>query len=173
MDKEVLDKVLPAKPEGAKTIIKEPSAPTKLIYVDINRRMRVPKVYLPAKFSDLKGIDKWIAHAKEAIDASKSLTLTGDPGTGKTHLAICLMRYNWARTQPPLHEAPLFVSMPDLFFTLKSSFKSDDTSEEDIINYYTRPSLVVFDDLGVGNTSDWARGIFYALIDRRIREEKQ
>lgn len=166
-----------------KTTTKEPSAPTKM-YVDPNKRMRVPKAYLDAKFSDLKGIDTVITQAKEAIDNGKSVTFTAKPddangknypsvGIGKTHLAVCLMRYWWAKNQPPLHEAPLFVSIPDLIMEIKDSWNKEDGSEKDIIDFYTRPKLVIFDDLGVGNIGDWARGVFYSLIDKRMRDEKQ
>lgn len=165
-------KALQGKPSQVKTMIVS-SNKIETIHVDINKRMRVPKSYLSALFSDLKGIDKKIEDAKAVIDSGKSLTLIGDPGGGKTHLSICLMRYMWAKTQPPLHEAPLFVSIPDLLRTLKSSFSSDTITEEDIIGHYTRPSLVIYDDLGVGNISDWTRDIYYSLIDCRMREEKQ
>ena len=140
---------------------------------------------MDVKFSDLKGLDNVIDHAKAAISDGKSITLTGKPGKdengntypsvgiGKTHLAICLMRYWWAKNQPPLHEAPLFVSIPDLLRKLKSSFSSDTVTEEDIIEQITRPSFVILDDLGVGNISDWTRDIYYSLIDCRMRYEKQ
>lgn len=143
----------------------------------MNRRTRIPKLYYRAKFSDLQGITKCISQAKEAIGEGKSLTLVGMVGSGKTHLAICLMRFFWNQKRPPLSESPLFVSIPDLILDIKDSWSKDDgdqaRSERDIIDYYIRPSLVVFDDLGVGKISDWARGVFYSLIEHRVRAEKQ
>jgi DNA replication protein DnaC len=142
----------------------------------MNRRTRIPKAYYKAKFSDLKGIDSLIAQAKEAIDNGQGITFIGKVGSGKTHLAICLMRYFWNKNKPPIREAPEFINIPDLILEIKDSWSKGDSSqarsEKDIIDYYVRPSLIVLDDLGVGKIGDWARGVFYMLIDRRIREEK-
>ena len=175
MDKEFLDKVKAKIPEGTKTMTTE-SSEAKPIRIDMNRRTRIPKSYYGAKFSDLKGIDGLIAQAKEAIDSGQGLTFVGKVGSGKTHLAICLMRYFFNQHRPPIHEAPVFINTPDLILEIKDSWSKDDgscaRSEKDIVDYYIRPSLLVLDDIGVGKMSDWATGVFYMLIDRRLREEK-
>ena len=178
MDKGTLDKALQDKPEAVEATTASLNKPA-VLKIDYNKRMRVPKAYLDAKFSDLEGLGDKIAEMKEVMDGGESITLIGNPGTGKTHLAICLMRYRLATTCPKevtmefLSKAPIFVNIPDLLRSLKSSFSSDTVTEEDIIDKYTRPSLVVFDDLGVGNISDWTRDVYYSLIDCRMREEKQ
>ena len=172
MDKKTLERIMGQKPKGIVkgTTTSSKSEPPRL---DPNKVMRVPKAYWSAKFSDLEGVDEKIAEIKDAINEGKSITLVGCTGSGKTHLAVCLMKYRCFKAKMPVHEAPIFVSVPDLILEIKDSWDSDNWTERDIIEHYTRPTLVVFDDLGVGNITDWVRGVLYSLIDKRMREEKQ
>jgi len=117
------------------------------------------------------------------IREGKSVFLTGVYGVGKTHLGIALM-LEWLADNlrivkkiqyydiEPRKGYPFFQSAADLFLELKSSFKNDNTTEEDIINSLDGHNLLMLDDVGVDKVSDWSKQIVYTLIDKRYRNMK-
>lgn len=143
----------------------------------------------------LHGRDDQVSRATLGIKANQSVTLLGACGSGKTHLAVGLLRV-WLRDVAPellpSQEAldrswataaetwiennewlyPKFVSASEFFLELKQSFKTDQ-GESPILNKYslTRACpLLVFDDLGAEKVSDWSRQMLFTLIDRRYRD---
>lgn len=136
-------------------------------------RMQVPKLYHGKTFKTFNGYADEIQRAKEAIEQGKSIFLTGNTGTGKTHLSVSLMLAWLIKNKPDsTKDYPRFLPAVELFLELKQTFGSDG-SESEILDIYSRVPLLCIDDVGAERISDWSRQSLYTLIDRRYREMKQ
>ena len=61
-----------------------------------------------------------------------------------------------------------FISIPELFLNFRDSFHTaDGPSEKTLLDRYDDYDLLVLDDLGVQNTTDWSFQLLYMLINRR------
>lgn len=132
--------------------------------------MKIPNCYMESHFKDLKGVEKEIEQAQMLVDMHSWILFTGKVGTGKTHIAVCLMR-RWFVKNKDLcaNKKPLFISVPDLILEIKASWSNKDTvtTEKDFVDRYSKVPFLVIDDLGIGTWNDWSRGIMYAIINRR------
>jgi DNA replication protein DnaC len=127
--------------------------------------------------------------AVNALEQSQSIFITGSCGTGKSHLAYGLIAHWWdlnrLLTKEELEDARYpyqwrfgkrarFLPTVELLHELKSTFRENaDLSEDQVISKYTVDDLLVLDDIGAEKVSDWSRSVFYLLIDRRYRDQKQ
>lgn len=136
-------------------------------------RMQIPKLYHGKTFKTFRGYTDEIQQAKEALEQGKSIFLTGNTGTGKTHLSVSLMLEWLVKNKPEsMKNYPRFLPAVELFLELKQTFGNDGT-EKEILDIYSRIPLLCIDDVGAEKISDWSRQSFYTLIDRRYREMKQ
>lgn len=67
----------------------------------------------------------------------------------------------------------IFVSVPDLFQEIKSTFNNPDKSEEEILNKYRDAHLLVMDDFGTVKTSDWVLQVLYMIVNHRYEYQKK
>lgn len=132
-------------------------------------KIGIPKRFLLKELSDLRGYEKQVEKAATAISNGLSVFITGECGTGKTHMAVGLLKL-WAKLNEP--QTPLFVPSVEFFAELKSSFDSQTLNERDIIARYTSAPLLSLDDVGVEKVSEWSRQQFFLVIDRRYRNMK-
>ena len=160
---------------------------------DLESWMRIPKRYQGKGLGTLEGYDGEKDQAVIALSIGSSVFLTGNTGAGKTHAAIGLM-WQWLRDNLRMEQrgdggwviwgvtfkvgdiayVPVFVSVPELYSELKESFdKKGLESERAIMDRYSSAVLLVLDDVGSEQITDWKRSVLYALIDRRYREIKQ
>src|SRR5262245_23691837 len=58
-----------------------------------NRDMKLPARFFAKSLENFEGHEAEVRRAMSAVNAGKGVFLTGDCGTGKTHLAVALM--NW------------------------------------------------------------------------------
>jgi DNA replication protein DnaC len=155
------------------------------------------KFEIPPKYQSCS-FDNFIAttaRAKEILQAIKGyqsggLVLRGNPGAGKTHLAISIMRHlenrqfmdrcreNIERVKQgisPIKGRPdkLFNTVPDLLMEIRESFKDGaERTESQIVDKYSDIPLLVLDDLGSEKTTEYTVTTLYILIDRRDRNLK-
>jgi DNA replication protein DnaC len=112
---------------------------------------------------------------KDACDATQSyaqkprgwLVLTGDYGSGKTHLAAAIANY-----RAKLGDPPLFVMVSDLLDHLRATFgsNSETTFDRRFDEIRTTP-LLVLDDLGAQSMTPWVREKLHQLFDYRYNAE--
>ncbi|MEN8241290.1 MAG: ATP-binding protein [Chloroflexota bacterium] len=88
--------------------------------------------------------------------------LHGKYGCGKTHLAAAIANISVEKgTQT------LFITVPDLLDTLRFSYSSAETSFEERFEEIRRSPLLILDDFGTQNATDWAQEKLFQIINFR------
>jgi len=96
------------------------------------------------------------------------LYLYGPPGCGKTHLAVAALLDRLAsrcRAQ--------FVSTHELLLEARESFRGPGNRPlSSILEESTSTDVLLLDDLGVEKTTEFAREVFVALVDRGYAQRR-
>jgi DNA replication protein DnaC len=99
--------------------------------------------------------------------ATDGLLLTGQVGSGKTFLACCI-------ANAVLHrgKAVLFAVVPDLLDLIRSTYdpgrSNVEISEFDILDQAKQVPLLILDDLGAHNYTEWTRNKIYSIVNYRL-----
>lgn len=118
---------------------------------------------------------KKLAGCKEAYRAAQSyanspygwLVMLGPYGCGKTHLAVSI-----ARVRVNAGDAVLVQTAPDLLGYLRSGFASNaDVSYDERLEQMKNVDMLVIDDFGAQNSTDWATEQFFQLLNHRYNAE--
>lgn len=106
-------------------------------------------------------------------DVNKSMFFTGKSGTGKT-VHACREAINWHYTKFVDRKNPKFmiIKVPVLLDTLRSLLMNNEAKNE-FVTKLKSIQLLILDDLGACNLSDWATEILYIIIDYRYDEMKK
>ena len=101
------------------------------------------------------------------VQAGDGLTLLGPPGLGKTHLLTALTSAACAQSI-----CARYWVWPDLLEVHRGSMKSppDDPARQAMDKAAGSP-LLALDEVGLGNSTEWAAGQLFELIDFRYREQ--
>lgn len=109
--------------------------------------------------------------AKTALAAGFDVLLLGSNGVGKTGVGITLLQ-----GEAEDHNTIGFVAAPDLMSRLRDSYDQSERlrregvtppSEEEILQGYVAPYLLLLDDLGAEHLTDWTRSMVFLLLYRR------
>ena len=93
----------------------------------------------------------------------KGLILTGNNGTGKTHLA-CSIANKLIENGIPV----IYGTLINLLAELRNSYGTDNNiSEMEIIKLYENVDLLIIDDLGKEKPSEWGLEKLFTIINNR------
>ena len=90
------------------------------------------------------------------------LLIQGRYGCGKTHLAAAIANDCAARGIPTL-----FLTVPDLLDSLRFAYGDDEVTFEERFDQIRDARLLVLDDFGTQNATDWAREKLFQLLNYR------
>lgn len=99
----------------------------------------------------------------------QGLLLTGNVGSGKTFLASAIANYVLDKGKQVL-----FTVVPDLLDEIKATYDRFDSAEVDemeILNNARTAELLILDDLGVHNYTDWTVNRIYSILNYRANNQ--
>ena len=163
----------------------------------------VPEKYKNTSFDTFVGNDKIKQHCIELAEGGDDILISGPTGSGKTHLAVSILRriIEQGVIKYPMGRNPKgnkilfdpgvfgdrgsgeFVTVPRLLMDLRAVFGGSQKkqgmdgwevkTEQDAIEEYTKPVVLVLDDLGAEKTTDYSLTSLYLIIDERINNLKR
>lgn len=96
--------------------------------------------------------------------AKEGLFLIGPNGTGKTHLAVAVMRELILKGI----ESCRFIKVPKLLFEIRKTFRDGyRNTEGEFVEKFENYTYLVLDELGVEKVTDWSLQDLYLVIDGR------
>jgi DNA replication protein DnaC len=118
-------------------------------------------------------LEKAVAHARRVADAfpsvTKGLLLEGQPGVGKTHLAVAVLKQVIDRCGA----RGLFYDTRDLLRIIRSTYDpSIRTTELEVLRPVMEADLLVLDDLGAEKTSEWVEETMNLIVNTRYNERR-
>ncbi len=126
---------------------------------------------------DIRGYSpKEIQSLQLAFNAARSyaddlqgwLLLEGSYGTGKTHLAAAV-----GNARLDKGDSVLFITTPDLLDHLRSTYApSSDIAYDELFERLRNTHLLILDDLGTENPSEWAKEKLFQLLNHRYTHRR-
>jgi DNA replication protein DnaC len=137
----------------------------------------IPKRYQHCTIANFtvynESLEKAVERAHKIADAfpvvSKGLFLEGQPGVGKTHLAVAVLRQVIQTTGA----FGLFYDTRDLLRVIRSTYDpSIRTTELEVLRPVMTADLLVLDDLGAEKTSEWVEETMNLIVNTRYNERR-
>lgn len=133
----------------------------------------IPKRFRGCRFSNFKLVEgskrAYELSRKYAMEfdheTTKGLYFLGDVGAGKTHLAISILR-----TVIEKGHSGKFLMVPRWLDQIRASFNrkyDDQPTTDEVAAEFKFPGLLVVDDIGSENPSEWVREQIFLGVDER------
>lgn len=121
------------------------------------------KRYAEAFETMLPKKEKKSGHIEPPQIEKNGLMIIGSYGTGKTHLAAAISN-QLIKTGTPV----ICMTMIDLLARIKETFdRNDQATEADIMRIYEEVPLLVIDDIGSEQPTEWGASKIYAIVNAR------
>lgn len=144
---------------------------------DVKSKMRIPErykncsfnTYTPANPSQSKAYSFAVKFSSEFFTVDQGLLLTGPVGTGKTHLAISILK----DVASHYNIYGLFYQFGALLKEIQDSYNPNTQSSElGVLAPILTADLLVLDELGVSKPTDWVRDTMMHIINTRYNDKK-
>jgi len=130
----------------------------------------VGRRHVHCSFDTYQGKENVVSACTKFLVDPVDIVLTGSPGTGKTHLAVAILRELVRESKIRRDAHARFVPVPELLAEIRASYRDDGPDERDIMDRYSQLPYLVLDDLGAEKTTEWSITTLYLIIDRRYRD---
>jgi DNA replication protein DnaC len=137
----------------------------------------IPKRYQHCTIANFtaynESLEKAALQAHDIADAfpvvGKGLFLEGQPGVGKTHLAVAVLKQVIQATAA----RGVFYDTRDLLRIIRSTYDpSIRTTELEVLRPVMQADLLVLDDLGAEKTSEWVEETMNLIVNTRYNERR-
>jgi DNA replication protein DnaC len=117
----------------------------------------------------LESIEIALKEAKRYADNPVGwLVITGDYGSGKTHLAAAIANY-----RSEIGDPPLLLTAADLLDHLRKTFDPKSlASYDELFEEVKNTSLLILDDLGTQSMTPWSKEKLYQIFNSRYNGER-
>lgn len=130
------------------------------------KRVRVPETFRKT-IKEGKVILPYETFGKALLDGSTmGLLFIGEPGTGKTILSCYLATQYILKRKGTAR----YINLPEFFHELRESYRSKETVNP---RQFDDIDLLILDDVGAENTTEWSSEMLYLIINNRYEKEKQ
>lgn len=145
------------------------------------KKAGLPERYWGVSFDNFEttGLNRSVAHAlmmsqafvkDYATQGGTGLLFTGTVGTGKTHLAIAILR----AVSLQYGASTRFVDFRELLKRMQATFGSNKTiTEEEVLRPILDAELVALDELGAARVTDWTFDVVEHVINTRYNANKR
>lgn len=100
------------------------------------------------------------------LESGDGLMLLGNPGTGKTHLAVATLNHVIQHHG----EVGLYTTAARMFRRIKDTYKLGEETESQAIQAFASPSLLVLDEIGVSFGSDSELNYLFDIMNERYEQ---
>src|SRR4029079_9512594 len=120
-----------------------------------------------------ESLERAAVHAAAIADAfpavTRGLFLEGQPGVGKTHLAVAVLKQVIQSTAA----RGVFYDTRDLLRVIRSTYDASiRTTELEVLRPVMTADLLVLDDLGAEKTSEWVEETMNLIVNTRYNERR-
>lgn len=138
---------------------------------------RIPKRYQHCTIANFaaynESLERAAAQARRIAEAfpvvGKGLLLEGQPGVGKTHLAVAVLK----QVVQTSGARGLFYDTRDLLRVIRSTYDpAIRTTELEVLRPVMTADLLVLDDLGAEKTSEWVDETMNLIVNTRYNERR-
>lgn len=144
--------------------------------VDANfSRAAIPLRYSNASLDDANETQErfyavarqYVADFDSNLQKGSGMLVIGHVGTGKTHL-VCAIGNDLLKQGRTV----LYCTVSEFCQLIKASWKSANEDEFDVFQRFAVPDLLILDEIGVQNGTEWEEVQLTGLFDARSRECK-
>lgn len=148
----------------------------------LNKRLvteaRIPRRYQHCTLKDFVSYDNEtledaLARSRKMADdfpvIDRGLFFLGDPGVGKTHLAVAILR----QVMLTRGARGIFYDTRDLLKLIRGTYsQASGTTELGVLRPVMEADLLVLDDLGAEKTSEWVEETLNLIVNTRYSERR-
>jgi DNA replication protein DnaC len=137
----------------------------------------IPKRYQHCTLANFtaynESLEQAVAKAQRIAESfpvnMRGLLLEGQPGVGKTHLAVAVLK----QVIQESGARGLFYDTRDLLRVIRSTYDpSTRTTELQVLRPVMTANLLVLDDLGAEKTSEWVEETMNLIVNTRYNEKR-
>jgi DNA replication protein DnaC len=117
----------------------------------------------------VRHVRSWVESMEANLEAGRGLWLMGDPGTGKTTLAMLVSKAALEDSR-----SVAIYSLPKLLARIRRTYDAEPGGDSylSFFERLTSVDLLHIDDLGAEKRSDWVLEQLYALVNERYEAQR-
>ncbi|RPJ55933.1 MAG: hypothetical protein EHM12_11235 [Dehalococcoidia bacterium] len=154
----------------------------KFKYATIKNKSGIPPRYKQASLIDFdENIVKQYHNALQSILTGEAILIHSQiPGSGKTHFACAIMRSIILNDEIEALKTNkinfcsgiIFLTAPDFMLILRDTIKSENISEMSAMSIYKNCDILILDDYGAENYTQYSAECIYSIINYRYNNNK-